>query len=290
MRSAHRFFAAAAVAALTITGASTSSAGVVFGLETTYHDGAKARVEDGELYVLKPNLRMAIADGEAVSRGGAGDEVIFRGDLRQMIVVDHGKKVYTVMDPEVMEKIKSQMPEVSEEMKKARAELDKQMASMSPKQREMMEKMLKDKMPPGMAMGADRPHPEYRKTGERETINGYPCVRYDVYVGDEKTQELWVTDYKNVKGAGELTSVSKDMAAFYAEVMQPLSDMAGGMFDLERNPIGELAAVEGFPVVTRVFSDGKLQSETVLKSVDERDIDPSTFEPPKGYKLHSMGE
>jgi hypothetical protein len=174
-------------------------------------------------------------------------------------------------------------------MQKAMKELEKQMGELGPKEREMMEKMLKDKMPPGAALGTERPKPEYRKTETKETKNGYPCVKYDVYTGKEKTQELWVTEWKNIKGSDELMSVFKDMAGFYTEMMKSLEKMAGGMINADRNPMEDFANIDGFPVVTRDFQGGELRSETVLKSVSEQDLDPGEFDAPKGYKLRTMG-
>ena len=53
--------------------------------------------------------------------------------------------------------------------------------------------------------------------------------------------------------------------------------------------IADFTRLDGFPVVTRSFEGGELDSETVLESVTERDLDPDAFEPPKGYRLRTMG-
>jgi hypothetical protein len=174
-------------------------------------------------------------------------------------------------------------------MQEAMKEFEKQMEGMDPKQREMMVKMLKDKMPPGTALGSERPKPEFRKTDKKETKGGYPCVRYDVYLGEEKSQELWVTEWNNIKGSKELVAVFQDMAAFYSEMLESLEEAAGGLLGPDRNPMEEFANIDGFPVVSRAFSGGALQSETILKSVEERDLDPEIFEAPKGYKRRQMG-
>ena len=57
----------------------------------------------------------------------------------------------------------------------------------------------------------------------------------------------------------------------------------------DRNTIDIFSQIDGFPVVTRDFEGGELESETVLESVTERDLDPDAFEPPKGYRLRTMG-
>ena len=83
------------------------------------------------------------------------------------------------------------------------------------------------------------------------------------------------------------------MAGFYRELMDSFQDMMGpglgSFFNADRNPIESFNRVDGFPVVTRTFEGGELDSETVLESVTERDLDPDAFEPPKGYRLRTMG-
>jgi len=288
MRISKQALTAAGLAVLLAAGASTAYAGVVFELETTYHSGAKTRVESGKMFVLKPNMKMEIMTGEPSSKKEKPNEMIFRGDEKQIIIVRHDEKTYMVMDSKSMEKISGQMQEADVKMREAMAEMEKQMAEMDPEQRKMMEKMLKDKMPPGAVMDKDRPEPDYRKTDKNEKKNGYPCVRYDVYLGEEKTQELWVTDWKNIEGSKELKAVFEDMSDFYAEMMKSLDKTAGGMVGAEGNPVGDLAGIDGFPVVARYFSGGELESETLLKSVTESDLDAADFEAPEGYKLRKI--
>ena len=54
-------------------------------------------------------------------------------------------------------------------------------------------------------------------------------------------------------------------------------------------PFEHMNEIDGFPVVTRNFAGGELESESTLRSAEERDLDPDAFEPPKGYRLRSMG-
>jgi len=47
--------------------------------------------------------------------------------------------------------------------------------------------------------------------------------------------------------------------------------------------------MEGFPIRTRIFDgEGKVTMEKTLKSVTRREIEPSVFEVPKGYKVKSL--
>ncbi|MFQ5351215.1 MAG: DUF4412 domain-containing protein [Thermoanaerobaculia bacterium] len=233
------------------------------------------------------NLKMEIASGDD---SGVRDEAIFNGDRRQMVVVDHRDKAYMVIDGESVERLGGQMQGQMQQMMK---ELEKQMEGLDPKQREMMEKMLKGKTgAPGAAPSAAprRSRSEFKNSGDRATKEGYPCVRYDVLRDGEKIQELWVTDWSNVRGGGEVAGAFREMASFYGELMDSLEDMMGGagFFNADRNPVESFTKIDGFPVVTRSFEDGDLESETVLRSARRRTLDPDAFEPPSGYKRRSM--
>ena len=137
-----------------------------------------------------------------------------------------------------------------------------------------------------------RPSSEFRRSAERATKQGYPCVRYDVLRDGEKIRELWVTDWSNIKGGGDVVDAFKEMASFYDELLDSIGQKPGspgGFFSGDDNPIESFTRVDGFPVVTRSFEGGELESESVLESVTERDLDPDAFEPPKGYRLRTMG-
>ena len=50
-----------------------------------------------------------------------------------------------------------------------------------------------------------------------------------------------------------------------------------------------MSEIGGFPVAGRSFEGGEDDEDWNLKSVTERDLDPDAFEPPKGYRLRTMG-
>jgi len=269
---------------------SPALAGVVFEVETTYHSGSPG-VETSEMSVEKPNLKMEIASRRDGADSVQKDVAIFRGDRREMVVVNHEEQYYMVMDSATVERIGGQ---ISGQMDQAMKELNKHLEGLDPKQREIMDQMLKGKMPTTTpAPAVKRVKSEFRNTGERASKKGYPCVKYEVLRGGEKVQELWVTDWSNVKGSQETAETFKEMADFFEEMMDAAAEMSGGFgggFMAGDDPtIDIFSEINGFPVITRDFEGGELESETVLESVTERDLDPDAFEPPKGYRLRTMG-
>ena len=260
-----------------------ADAGVVFQVETTYHSGTPS-VESSEMSVEKPNIKMEIA-----ARGGDGsteqrDEAIFRGDRRQMIVVDHRDKSYMVVDEATANQMRSQL---DGQMQQAMKDLEKHLDKLDPREREMLEKMLKGRTPPAGAAiaGQRRQNRDFRRTGERGVRQGYPVVRYDVFSNGEKEEELWVTSWENIPGGSEVADSFTDIADFWEEMMDSFG--AGFMGERDHNTVTFFKRINGFPIVTRSFEGGELESETVLLSVSERDIDPDAFTPPPGYRLRT---
>ena len=264
--------------------------GVVFEVETTYHSGSPRGPESSQMSAEGKNIKMEIASSD----GRRKDEVIFRGDRRQMIVVEHRDDAYMVIDSETAAQLGGQ---AQGHMQQAMKEMEKHLAQLDPKQREAAEKMLKGglgqmsgQMAGAASAGGGRSPAEFKRTSQRATKQGYPCVRYDVVRDGEKVQELWVTDWSNVKGSKDVMGAFEEMADFFEELMGAFSDSMGGGNFFDGNVAFEtFTEIDGFPVVTRDFEGGELESETILESVTERDLDPDAFEPPKGYRLRSMG-
>ena len=263
--------------------------GVVFEIETTYHSGAEPRVESSEMSVEGHLVKIGIASSE--DKGAKKDDVIYNGERRQMVVVDHERKSYMVMDEE---SISAAAGEVGKAMK----EMEDMLKNMPEDVRKQIEEAQKQGVSiPGM--GQAKPNapqsPFFNRTvkrsGERGTKQGYPCVKYDVFnENKEKVQELWVTDWGNIDGGGEARDAFADMSDFFQEMLEAMPQFGGednSPFE-GSTPFDLFEEIDGFPIVTREFEDGDLESETVLRSSRRQTLDPDAFEPPPGYRLRTM--
>ena len=263
-------------AALMLTVA--AHADVTYEIEITGAD--KAAVSNSEISVQDNLLKMTGDQG-----GGDFDgEMIFRGDRREMIVVNHKEESYLVMD-------EAALKELAETMNQAMAAMDQALASVPESQREKFEQMMKSKMPD---MGAAREPSELRKTGDADTIRGYPCVRYEIWRGGVRTRELWVTNWKNIEGGDTVAGAFEEMSAFFKEMMNSLSQMSGmasfgeGVADATFERLQEM---NGFPVVTREFDEnGAFEGMAALASATEQKLDPTAFEPPTNYKRQDLAQ
>jgi hypothetical protein len=256
-----------------LAAAAPALAGVVYQVETTDHGSNPPEVSAGTMSVEGTSLRMQVA-----SKNQGMTEIIFRGDRREMLVIDHNKKTYTVMDEATLKELAAQMSQ-------AMAAMEQALAAVPESQRKKMEEMMKAHMP--MQAGPVQPS-ELRKTGDTDTVNGYPCTRYEVWRGGARESELWVTGWSNIEGGDDVVEAFEGMAGFFSELIETLPDFLGAKSSADAS-MQHVKEMNGFPVVTRTFADsGALEMETALKSSESVSLEPSTFEPPAGYTRQDM--
>ena len=253
-------------------------AGVVYEIETTDHAQSPPKTESIQAAVEGRHLKMGIASGGEGKQG----EMIFRGDRREMVVVDHDNRSYHQIDEAAMKQVAGQVSDVMAQMQEA-------LKNVPADRRAMVEEMMKKNMPSGQA-APKRPKSELKKTGERATHNGYPCVKYEVFVDGRKARELWVTDWSNVEGGSDVVEAFEDMADFFREMMDSVPQIGGGSGSSFGDEVFEhMKELGGFPVVTKEFGeDGSLEGESTLRSARRQTLDPDAFEPPSGYKRQEM--
>lgn len=253
------------------------AAGVVYEIEVTDYERSPPKSESIQAAIEGRRLKMSIASG---GRGKQG-EMIFHADRREMVVVDHDNESYFVIDKETLGRIAGQVNSAMSQVQEA-------LENVPEEQRAMIEKMMKQRMPK-QAVPIRRPRSEIKKTTERDTKNGYPCVKYEVLRGGTKIRELWVTDWDNIEGGADVVDAFEDMADFFREMMDAIPDFGQGGQTGGAPVFEHMKELGGFPVETSEFgSDGSLESESALRSAKRRTLDPDAFEPPAGYKRRPM--
>jgi hypothetical protein len=248
----------------------TVSGGVVFHIETTFPQRGEMTPRTGTMMVEGNKLKMSMDD-----EGNKQPTVIYRGDREEMLLVNNGDRTWRVMDKATMIHLGQQITPAMEQMQK---QMEEALKNMPPERRAMMEKMFAGQgLDPGMIGGKREMH--IKKTGETQTINGYPCVKYETWQGSEKVAEHCVTDWKRVPGSQEAQGVFKDMADFSREVWQGAFKGGGGPASFFES----MGKMEGYPVLTKIFSDGTIVTETRLTGVEEKKVPVQEFDPPEGY-------
>ena len=242
---------------------SSAFSATVYEFENTDHESQPATVEASVISIDGQLLKM---DMKPSSDRPPKNGMIFRGDRKEMIAVDNERKSYFVIDEEGMRGMGNQISQMQQQMQ---AQMQEMLKNLDPERRAAAEKMMQQRMGGGVQVAGQppaKPPSKVTNTGETDNINGYPCVKHVVTRGAEKVRELCITAWANIEGGAEAAGAMKSMAKF-AEINQ----------------------VDGFPVSTRSFDNGRLTDESTFKSARRQMLDPAAFEPPSGYKRQSMG-
>ena len=245
-------------------------AGVVMEMRT--NDGSGNEIGTSKIYAESGMVRLD-------NIGGSSDvqmSMIFQGD--KFLMLNHEDKTYFVMDEAMLEEINSQMSAAMRQM-------EAQLANVPAEQREMIERMMKGKMQGMMPQQAQTEQPRVEAGGSSQW-RSYPCVKYTIYSGNEKTQEICAASMDQIEGAGEVIEAFRKMAGFMKKMIASLPDMIASR--VAANPMEMMDQIDGFPVHTLQFEQGELSQETSLESVSEQALEKSLFVPPSDYKKQDM--
>lgn len=222
------------------------------------------------------NLRMDFYENGTKLEGS----MVFRGDKNEIIMINHDDKSYIIMDEAAMNSIAKQLEQAMSQMEAA-------MKDMPPDQREKMQEMMKQKMPG--AGGGPYVEPVLKKAGEGK-VNGVSCEKYDVYKGDEKVRQHCVADWNSIEGGQEMMTVMLRMADFMDQMTKSFSkagSLVGDQVQFEKGVFNQLRQLNGFPVETIEYDDGKEEAESTFQSSQKSNVDAADMEPPAGYTKQS---
>ncbi len=255
---------------------------VVMRLETIDYSLSEPRVETTRMAIrpgegaglLKMDIRSASADEE-----GRNHTLIFRGGEESSItVIDHRKKSFSVIDRDAIAAFSTEM-QIMMQATTMRIE------SLPPEQRAIVQKMLESQV--GKTRQTEPVPSTVLKTHERETLSGRPSLKYEVFDRGEKLREVWVASTTTVPGGESALVLLQGMSDFYSTLMDSVDRTVpglGGGFRVDQNPFEDLDRMEGFPVLTRNFAEGRVKTEIVLHSAEEQSLSSAEFEPPEGYQ------
>ena len=203
--------------------------------------------------------------------GEDGQAVIVRLDKERFYMINPAEKTYSETTFAEMEE---GMKKAGEQMDKRTAEMQEKMKDMPEEQRKMVEKMMGGMMG-GKGKGAKI---EVTGPGEKKTINGYACAKYQANSDGKEMLTMWTT--KDVKGFEALRGDWEE----FSRRMVSLSPIGGkGIAEAFRK-------IEGFPLQTEMMG-----VTTVVTKIEKRSTPASMFEVPAGYTktdspLKKMGQ
>jgi hypothetical protein len=255
-------------------------AGVVFDIETKNNDTNPPQVTNTRVLVEGRLLKLQTA----TPGNQQPTEMIFRGDRREMIIVDHRTRSFIVMDQQAMQALSAQMNQAFGQMNAA-------IQNLTPEQRAMAGQMMNGRNPITQ-VGAQVAHQSpitVRQLNNRATVYNYPSTLVEVSRDGRKISNMWITPWQNINGAQELGTAFTDLAGFSDELMKSLPANPGMSQQLTDNPFSALHKINGFPVAGRNYrEDGTVASETALRATQKVSIGPSEFQPPAGYQQNKL--
>jgi hypothetical protein len=242
-------------------GAQAVSAGVY--VEMVDRDLASGNTELSQRMYVQSGL------GRFVDAGGRAT-LIKNGTL---YIIDDADKSYIAFDKATMEKL-------AKKINAAMAQMKDQLAKLPPEQRAQIEQTM-----PGMSGGDQKWVVQALDTGKSDTVDGRECRLWDIKRNGELDDQLCVVPYSALPGKENFQAVFANFARVFEE-MAKSAPMLAGMMNSE---FGAQSRVNGFPVRTRGYENGKLGvSEQSVSLWREEDIPASMFEVPAGYTQKQM--
>jgi len=166
------------------------------------------------------------------------------------------------------------------------AQMEEALKSVPPEQRKLVEEMMRRQM--GQAGGggaAPCPEPRkvnVRKTDQRETIAGFPAVRYDVTPEGQPAAQVWVA-----AGITAWREMDREKLRQFAEEMSRFAACHG-----VRGPVGSgrddpfRLASEGYTVRT-VGPAGRVIEVT---QAEQRPVPAAEFQPPADFARRTLAD
>lgn len=252
------------IASLLIASCIASAAGAGVYVEMVTRDLKTNTTEpDQKIYVQNGAGRFVDPEGRAS---------IIKGDT--LYVVDENDKSYMVLDKATMEQLGKQLGAAMEKVKE-------QLAKMPPEQRAQMEQMMGIQSTGGEGGWKV----EAVDTGKSDKVDGRACKVWDVTRNGKLDDQICVVPFSALPGKEDFQKTFQNFAMVFENMAKNLPQLSGTM----SSEMSALDKVNGFPMRTRGYENGKLISEEQLVKVwREEAIPASMFEIPAGYKQKKM--
>ena len=257
--------------------AGIAQAGAVFRIEVE-DLSAGGQVEITEIKIDGNRMRTD-------SGGSNPTTMIFLGESDEMYMIDHTEKTYIVMDRETVEALANQMSEAMQQMEAA-------MAQVPPEQREMMERMMKERMG-NMPSTAPHVEPVVRSLGESDNVAGVACAWKEVTRDAVVDLKACVCNWPDIAGGDELRAMSLEMKDFASALMDAFSSFTSSTglgSAVADSPMRTMDNLGGFPLISEDFDNGTLSRRSRFQSVDETAVAAEEFSPPSGYKRQDLSD
>jgi len=211
---------------------------------------------------------------------GAEATVIFDGNAQSMEIISHDDKTYTVLD-------KASAEAIAAELEPALQQMRAQLQALPPAQREMMEKMMAEKMGINLqGAAAEEPQLDLKKTGESGESGGVACDWWQASNAAQLMYEYCVAPAKSLPFGDDLLKYFQDLKQFKRDIVGTVN--RSGALQIPSLPIADVRDIKGLPLISRQYQNGALVLETRFVALTETDLPAATFVLPDGYREQKL--
>jgi uncharacterized protein YneF (UPF0154 family) len=211
-------------------------------------------------------------------RDGKKQGIVYLGDAKVMRMIDYGNKTYREMTEQDFQRMGDSMAQMRQMM-------DEKLKNMPPQQREMVEKMMKQKM--GAMPGAGQaPSPVvYTKVASGQSVRQWKCDRYEGTRDGQKVWDVCAVDFAQFGVQPSDLQVFQSMAEMFKSMApQGMDDMFKIGFEGQQNKQG----FSGVPVERMSYRNGAPDEKFEITEVTHQNIDDALFEVPPGFEKKEM--
>lgn len=208
-----------------------------------------------------------------IRSGGQEQRMIFRGDKKLLWMIDPVSKSYMELTAAGLSAMGDQV----------NAAMKERLAQLPADQRAQAEAMLKARL----GEGAAAPVIDAKNTGEKKTVEGHACTKWDLFRDGQKSGEAWVAPRSEFKVAPADFQVFASMVQFFDGIRKSMP-MAQALWR-NGDTFAMFQKIDGVPVVTRRMDGDKVVGETTLKSLEHKAAAASEFALPEGLTPQTIG-
>ena len=219
---------------------------------------------------------MTIAPDKLAGRirsGGQEQQMIFRGDKKLLWMIDSAGKSY-------MELTQSGLTAMGEQVNAA---MNERLAQLPADQRVQAEAMLKARLGEGAAATVI----DAKNTGERKTVEGHACTKWDLFRDGQKSGEAWVAPRSEFKVTPADFQIFASLVQFFDAIRKSMP-MAQALWR-NGDTFAMFQKLDGVPVLTRRMDGDKVLGETTMKSLERKTAAVTTYALPEGLTQQTIG-
>jgi len=201
---------------------------------------------------------------------GQKNSFIFDSNKKALVMVNHQDKTYTTFD-------EATLKEITERMQGFKKQMEAQLANLPPEQRQMMQQMMRGRMP-----STERPKANYelKQTGETQNIAGISCQMMNATKDGQLMSELCVADSSKIPNGEQIYTAFKALQQMFAQLMEAMPIRSEVMDEAWH----AMQSIPGYPILTRQIKNGRVSSTSELVKVKEQAIDMRKMKIPEGYR------